>query len=183
MARKIADMVQVSTQSTRNRALAASAIIVDAAEDGGAPKIWRVDPSGQFWSCDAAAVGRGAAVAEAYLMKEIARRMTSSMDMEGSRGGDDYDEEEIDNDVLEETMASFSNNDAKKFLRTLSMDEAIALARDCVLKVYEDELKMHQDENQSSDADEENDKPAKSGDGFRSTIGMGGAVLRLRAYR
>ena len=178
LARNIADMVQASTQSTRNRALAASAMIVDVAEDGGAPKIWRVDPSGQFWSCDAATVGRGAAVAEAYLMKEIARRMTSSTDMEGGRGGDDFDEEEIDNDVLEETMASLSNNDAKKFLRTLSMDEAIALARDCVLKVYEGELKMHQDENRSSDADEENHKPAKSGYGFRSTIGMGGAVLR-----
>lgn len=178
LARKIADMVQVSTQSTRNRALAASAIIVNAAEGGGAPEIWRVDPSGQFWSCDAATVGRGAAGAEAFLRKEIARRMTSSTDMEGSRGDDEYDEEEIENDDLGETMASLSNEDVKKFLRTLSMDEAIALARDCVLKVYEDELNMHEDGNQSSDADEEKDKPAKSGYDFRSTIGMGGAVLR-----
>lgn len=177
LARKVADMVQVSTQSTRNRALAASAIIVDAVveEGGGAPKIWRVDPSGQFWSCDVATVGRGAGVAEAFLLREMARRIRSPADMEGSRGGDEHNEEEIYNDDLEETIASLSNRDVKKFLGSLSMDEAISLARECVLKVYEDELKRYEDEKQSSDADEEKSNPDFD---FRSNIGMGGAVLR-----
>ena len=88
----------------------------------------------------------------------------STDDMEGSRGGDEDDEEEIDNDDLEETMASLSNKDVRKFLSTLSMDEAIALARECVLEAHGDELKTHGDENQSS--------------GGTIGIGMGGALLR-----
>ena len=95
--------------------------------------------------------------------------------MEGSRGGDEHNEEEIYNDDLEETIASLSNRDVKKFLGSLSMDEAISLARECVLKVYEDELKRYEDEKQSSDADEEKSNPDFD---FRSNIGMGGAVLR-----
>ena len=61
-------------------------------------------------------------------------------------------------------MASLSNKDVRKFLCALSMDEAIALARECVLEVYGDELKTHGDENQSSDG--------------TIGIGMGGALLR-----
>ena len=188
LARNVADIVQGTTQSIRSRAgsmLAASAIIVDtkAGEGGGDSQIWRIDPSGQFWSCDAATVGRGAGVAEAFLLKEIARRMKYPADMKGSRGDeegdddDDEEEEESDADDLKEAMASLSNQDVKKFLRSLSMNEAIALARDCVLKVYEDELRMCEDGNQSSGADEEKE----SGFDIRSIISIGGAVLRPSA--
>jgi len=178
LARKIADMVQITTQSIGTRAgsmLAASALIVDAKEIDTSCRIWRVDPSGQFWSCDVATVGRGAGVAEAFLLKQIARRMKSLVDEKSRGGGDDDNDEEDDNDDVEEAMASLSNPDVKKYLRSLSVDEAIALVKDCVLKVYEDELKMYEDGQQSSDADGEK---GKSGFDARNVIGMGGAVLQ-----
>ena len=36
--------------------------------------LWRVDPTGQFWKCDAAVIGRGAGAAEAHLMNLISAR-------------------------------------------------------------------------------------------------------------
>uniref|UniRef100_A0A7S0AR99 Uncharacterized protein n=1 Tax=Minutocellus polymorphus TaxID=265543 RepID=A0A7S0AR99_9STRA len=154
--------------------LAASALIVDVESEGDAPcKIWRIDPTGQFWSCDVAAVGRGAGVAESSLLKEIARRMKSSTDVKDTETNE---EEENDDGEIEEAMASLTNQDVKKFLLSLSMDEAIALAQKCVLKVYENELKKNDSsEPKSSGADKKEDK---AGSDSRTIISMGGAVLR-----
>ena len=178
LARNVADMIQIPTQSIGTRAgsmLAASALIVDAASEGC--NIWRIDPTGQFWSCDAAAVGRGAGVAESFLLKEIARRMKSPANVEDAEIDDDEEEENGD-DGIDDGMASLTNQDVKKFFLSLSVDEAIALAQKCVLKVYEDDLKLPD----PSDADDKKmeDKPGSDFDS-RAIISMGGAVLRPSA--
>jgi len=181
LARNVADMIQIPTQSIGTRAgsmLAASALIVDAASEGDTPcKIWRIDPTGQFWSCDAAAVGRGAGVAESFLLKEIARRIKNPANVEDIEVDDD-EEEENDDDGIDDGMASLTNQDVKKFFLSLSVDEAIALAQKCVLKVYEDDLKLPD----PSDADDKKmeDKPGSDFDS-RAIISMGGAVLRPSA--
>ena len=184
LARNVADMIQIPTQSIGTRAgsmLAASALIVDAASEGC--NIWRIDPTGQFWSCDAAAVGRGAGVAESFLLKEIARRMKSPANVEDAEIDDDEEEENGD-DGIDDGMASLTNQDVKKFLLSLSVDEAIALAQNCLLKVYEEELKLpaqDNDEQDPSDADDKTeDKPGSSDfdSQARSIISTGGAVLR-----
>lgn len=36
--------------------------------------LWRVDPTGQFWKCNAAAIGRGAHAAEAHLQELVSAR-------------------------------------------------------------------------------------------------------------
>ena len=187
LARNVADMIQIPTQSIGTRSgsmLAASALIVDAASEGC--NIWRIDPTGQFWSCDAAAVGKGAGVAESFLLKEIARRMKSPANVEDTEV-DEEEEEDFDDDGIDDGMASLTNQDVKKFLLSLSVDEAIALAQKCVLKVYEDELKLPahntcNDEQDPSDADkkEDNNKPGSDFDS-RAIISMGGAVLRPSA--
>jgi 20S proteasome alpha/beta subunit len=192
LARNVADMIQIPTQSIGTRAgsmLAASALIVDAASEGC--NIWRIDPTGQFWSCDAAAVGRGAGVAESFLLKEITQRMKSPANVEDTEE-DDEEEEENDDDGIDDGMASLTNQDVKKFLLSLSVDEAIALAQKCVLKVYEEEeeeLKLpahdndEQDPSDAADKKEEDDKPGGSDfdSRARSIISMGGAVLRPSA--
>ena len=100
---------------------------------------------------------------------------------------DEEEEEDFDDDGIDDGMASLTNQDVKKFLLSLSVDEAIALAQKCVLKVYEDELKLPahntcNDEQDPSDADkkEDNNKPGSDFDS-RAIISMGGAVLRPSA--
>lgn len=34
--------------------------------------LWRIDPTGQFWKCDASAIGKGSRQAEAYLLEMVA---------------------------------------------------------------------------------------------------------------
>lgn len=39
--------------------------------DNRSPCLWRIDPTGQFWKCDATVIGRGASAAEAHLMDMV----------------------------------------------------------------------------------------------------------------
>jgi 20S proteasome alpha/beta subunit len=38
--------------------------------------LWRVDPTGQFWNCKAACIGRGAGLAETYLIDHLNHELT-----------------------------------------------------------------------------------------------------------
>jgi len=165
LARRVADMIQVPTQSIGTRLgsmLAASALILDAPQTkaGGECRIWRVDPSGQFWSCDAAAVGRGAGVAESFLLKEVARLKC------GRNEENDDEEGELGTDSV--VVASLSNQDVKRYLDSLSVKDGIEIARKCVEKVYEKELKHQKSEGEGSHDDEKIPLP----------INLGGAILR-----
>jgi 20S proteasome alpha/beta subunit len=42
--------------------------------------LWRVDPTGQFWKCNAAAIGRGAHAAEAHLQELVSARTEEAND-------------------------------------------------------------------------------------------------------
>eukprot|EP00560_Eucampia_antarctica_P005891 CAMPEP_0197841178 /NCGR_PEP_ID=MMETSP1437-20131217/46029_1 /TAXON_ID=49252 ORGANISM="Eucampia antarctica, Strain CCMP1452" /NCGR_SAMPLE_ID=MMETSP1437 /ASSEMBLY_ACC=CAM_ASM_001096 /LENGTH=347 /DNA_ID=CAMNT_0043450895 /DNA_START=328 /DNA_END=1372 /DNA_ORIENTATION=- len=112
VARKVADMLQLPTQSVGTRAgrLLASSVLVVGCDDNnnnsdkdGDYNIWRIDPTGQFWNCQAAAIGRGAGTVES----EILRRTLSS---------DDND-----------------NN----YWETISCQEALTLACQCIMKSHD----------------------------------------------
>ena len=165
LARTVADMIQVPTQSIGTRAgrmLAASALILDAPQtrSGDECRIWRIDPSGQFWSCDAAAVGRGAGVAESFLLKVIARSKAGTDEANGS--ANELGEE--DSDII----ATLSNKDVKTYLGSLSVDDAVEIATQCVLKVSEKELKHQTLEGEGSGDDEQ----------VPPLLGLGGAILQ-----
>jgi 20S proteasome alpha/beta subunit len=42
--------------------------------DKRSPCLWRIDPTGQFWKCDATVIGRGASAAEAHLMDMLSEK-------------------------------------------------------------------------------------------------------------
>ena len=44
-----------------------------AAQSALGHNIWRIDPTGQFWKCNAAAVGRGAGNAEATFLRQVGK--------------------------------------------------------------------------------------------------------------
>lgn len=165
LARRVADMIQVPTQSIGTRVgsmLAASALILDAPQTktGGECRIWRVDPSGQFWSCDAAAVGRGAGVAESFLLKEVAR-------LKCGRNEENCDEEDgLGKDSV--VVASLSSQDVKSYLDSLSVKDGIEIARKCVEKVYEKELEEQKSDGEGSHDDEK----------IPLSLNLGGAILK-----
>jgi 20S proteasome alpha/beta subunit len=68
LARRASDHLQLPTQTMgkAGRTLAAYAVLVG--RDNRSPCLWRIDPTGQFWKCDATVIGRGASAAEAHLM-------------------------------------------------------------------------------------------------------------------
>jgi len=47
--------------------------IPKAAQSALGHNIWRIDPTGQFWKCNAAAVGRGAGNAEATFLRQVGK--------------------------------------------------------------------------------------------------------------
>mmetsp|Transcript_15382 Transcript_15382/g.23835 ORF Transcript_15382/g.23835 Transcript_15382/m.23835 type:complete len:149 (+) Transcript_15382:96-542(+) len=86
--------------------------------------LWRVDPTGQFWSCDAAAVGKGSGDVEKSLMQKIVAWKLSSL--KGNEG----------NDIsVEDMLSSLSNGDTVSYLGPLSVGEALKVACDCLIEV------------------------------------------------
>jgi hypothetical protein len=118
-------------------------------------KIWRIDPTGQFWDCEVAAVGAGAGLVEGEMMRLVKR---SKDDKHGSDDDDDDDDDDDchkrkrendsndnheendhdddDNNYLESLIASISNDDVHKFLQRMTFDDAIQFACQCICKVY-----------------------------------------------
>jgi len=85
--------------------------------------IWRVDPTGQFWNCHAAVVGRGAGTAESLLLKKIKHFL------------------QLPNDSF------LSPSDACDFLHTLSVDDALLLMYQCIQETLSTK---HHDQAQSA---------------------------------
>lgn len=75
--------------------------------------MWRVDPTGQFWKCDAAAIGRRAGVAEAHLLDLVVAR----------------------SEEMDDKMALF-------FYR-LSARQALSIACECIKKALPKEKESH----------------------------------------
>lgn len=78
--------------------------------------IWRVDTTGQFWECDAAAVGRAAGAAEAHLLRLISEKQNKK---EGN-----------------------SNENVQTCLSGMSSKEALSVACQCIVEA----LKFSKDE-------------------------------------
>ena len=106
--------------------------------------IWRIDPSGQFWNCNAVAIGRGAGLAEAVLLRQVSsfkkdsnqnleandsnginnQRMNLSLHIDQDKNQDDVD--------LEDLMTTLTNRDVQVFLESLSCNDALLLACRCL---------------------------------------------------
>jgi 20S proteasome alpha/beta subunit len=69
LARRFADECQLPTQQQQNsagrRMLAVSIVLADHEQ------VWRIDPTGQFWKCALAVVGRQGPMAEAWLFEQL----------------------------------------------------------------------------------------------------------------
>lgn len=50
-------------------------------DDKNSCTLWRIDPSGQFWKCNASCIGRGAAAAEEHLLKLISTDNDNHIDL------------------------------------------------------------------------------------------------------
>lgn len=87
--------------------------------------LWRVDPTGQFWRSDASAAGRGATGAEAELLRR-AKRWSHEQ-----RRHDDDDEEEEGYDECHDD--DVGHDDVRAYLGSLSAEDAIELATDCLV--------------------------------------------------
>jgi len=127
LAKRIANHLQLPTQSAASaeRMLASAALVVGSDHDlrGNRKKshlsIWRCDPTGQFWDCSAAAVGRGAGMVEA----EIMARVVDCLEKGTSEKAD-----------VEELVDMISPKDVGDYLEGISWDDAVILACQCIKK-------------------------------------------------
>jgi 20S proteasome alpha/beta subunit len=135
LAKKVANHLQLPTQSAVvGRMLASAALVIGWEENhnvewrrnerkGGGLSIWRCDPTGQFWNCYAAAVGRGAGGVEAEIMSCVARSLV--------KGRGDTFKDVMD---LEELVAIVSPRHVQDYVSNLSFDDAVILACQCIKK-------------------------------------------------
>ena len=136
LAKKVANVMQLPTQSaTSDRMLASEAIVIGedsyrGRENGhGQSSIWRCDATGQFWDCHAAAVGRGAGSAEAEIMAQS--RLQSQSQSQSSYGAQTKDGKD---DELDDLVNAVSPKGVQEYLESLTFDDAIVLACKCIAK-------------------------------------------------
>jgi len=150
LVRRIADMAQSSTQNLGGkygRMLSSSLLAVgndnnSCQNDEDRLCIWRVDPTGQFWKCEASAAGYGTMEVEAELLSRARawkKSITMNEDDESSTESKttskrtvngkevDEDEEMMNDDVI------ISNEDIHMYLTSLTEDEAVKVASDCLV--------------------------------------------------
>ncbi|KAL3798817.1 hypothetical protein HJC23_004605 [Cyclotella cryptica] len=144
LARRIADLAQSSTQSLggkSGRMLSSSLLVVGPNEERTNNDdycgdddfvIWRVDPTGQFWKLDASAVGRAAINVESELLDKVRKWMKNNNKQT------DSEEPEVD----------ISNADTNAYLSSLSVEEAVTVANDCLVNGIMSSMKRN---NQNSD--------------------------------
>jgi len=155
LVRRIADMAQSSTQNLGGRygrMLSSSLLAMGVQQQQQQQErveqdnsnddklcIWRVDPTGQFWKCEASAVGLGTMEVEAELLGRVrlwkkeeeaiqqqSRRSMVDEDTTISSSADDDDDEM--NQVI-----SITNEDVRSYLSSLTEDEAVRVASDCLV--------------------------------------------------
>ena len=87
--------------------------------------MWRVDPTGMFWRIDASAVGRGALKIEEELLSKAREWRDASKSNAGELNDKDENTTVPYNDL--------SNDDVKSYLASLTVDEALDVANDCLV--------------------------------------------------
>lgn len=129
LAKKVANAMQLPTQSAASDRMLASAAIV-IGEDScrgrdrghGQSSIWRCDATGQYWDCHAAAVGRGAGSAEAEIMVQSKSQSQVAQTKDGK------------DDELDDLVNAVSAKGVQEYLESLTFDDAIVLACKCIAK-------------------------------------------------
>lgn len=113
VARRLADQHQLRTMELgKGRILAAVAVLLSH------ESLWRVDPAGQFWKCQAVVSGRFAATSERLLWEEI-MALNATMDNGNENAA-----------PLDKT----SGYQATRIFTSLSMDACLKIATKCLLK-------------------------------------------------
>ena len=92
--------------------------------------LWRVDPTGQFWRLDASAVGRGAINIESELIERIRRW---KIEKQIQQQNEKHTEQQHDNTQENVDECNIFHNDVREYLRTLSLDKAVEVAKDCFI--------------------------------------------------
>ncbi len=103
--------------------------------------IWRIDPTGQFWNSQAAAVGRGAGIVEGEMMKLVykwKREKKLNGQEENQMKKNDYSDCYNDEIDMDKVIESISNYDVQQYLRSLSFDNVVKFACDCIRKVHDE---------------------------------------------
>ncbi len=117
--------------------------------EGDALILWRVDPTGQFWRTDASGVGRGGARAELELLRRVRLWMgekradaTTTTDEEGPDGDMNGERRRevvvgqrgsVVDGMNDDDEYDIVNADVRAYLGTLSMNEALEVATDCLV--------------------------------------------------
>lgn len=107
--------------------------------DNDALILWRVDPTGQFWRLDASAVGRGAINVESELLERVQRWRTKQTYQHGEESG----EQHCDDALLHE--------DVRSYLGSLSPDEAVEVATECLVNGIMKNIRKQQQHANSND--------------------------------
>ena len=114
--------------------------------NGDALILWRVDPTGQFWRTDASGIGRGGSRAESELLRRVRRWMgekerACSTTTTTSTGGEErFGDGKVERRRLEvgdyaanDEDFYVDNADVRAYLGTLSPNEALEVATDCLV--------------------------------------------------
>ena len=136
MARALADRLQKPTQTASNslegKLLASTALIIGGGKGRNSREIWRIDPTAQFWKCHAAVAG-----ADSHRIEEIlCDKIYDGIHRKGLK-----------------------QNDISSYLHTLSSEEAIQLACDCLLDHFV-ELLPPSDVSEDESKDESVEQPS-----------------------
>lgn len=106
-------------------------------------KLWRVDPTGQFWDCEAAAIGRGAELAESWLMRHLLNSTSASLGNIIQENNTDivHQPEKMSNDtpikveeVFQDDKSAISHDRVKIYIDNLTATEALILLRKCIIE-------------------------------------------------
>ena len=92
-----------------------SRFVQSAAIVAGHGTLWRIDPTGQFWSCQGAIVGRDSDRAEEEILTRLGERMANNNN---------------NNNNSNATM------DLETYLESIRCDEALELICDCLQEVF-----------------------------------------------
>jgi 20S proteasome alpha/beta subunit len=130
VARRLADQNQLRTIELKyGRALAAGAVLFSGRDNG----IWRVDPAGQFWKCQACVLGRYTSQVESLLLEKLQTSQQNRFIEEGSAT-------ESKSQSPSDTMSALSRDETLTALSTLSVQDGLILAAQCIQQVYDSNL-------------------------------------------
>jgi 20S proteasome alpha/beta subunit len=137
LARKMADQNQQRTQilsSSTGRILAASAILIEfhtagsSSSSNSSSTIYQIDPSGQYWICQAVVSGRYASTIEQQFMNRLRERYYSRKAVHGI-----HDHHHHHRNPIDTTSTTLTRNQVCDVLSQLSVDDALTMATQCVL--------------------------------------------------